>query len=171
MRCPRPESKMPSPICDICTKTGVLCSACEKKLQENRITKLEVELSQMLYTLTGGEARLEGAIELGDMVIALVKKEDIGRAIGKNGVNIRKMSQKTRKQVRVVGTGDIREAIHDFIAPARVKGINRVYRPDQLELQRVRIDARDKDRLRMKTEDIRKILETLASAPVELVFE
>lgn len=162
---------MSSLICDVCAKTGVLCSACEKKLQENRITMLDVELSQMLYKLTGGEARLEGAIDIGGVVIALVKKEDIGKAIGKNGVNIRKLSQKVKKEVRVVGAGDMREAIHDFIAPARVRGVNRVYLPDSTELQRVRIDATDKDKLRMKTEDIKKILETLAGTPVELVFE
>jgi transcription antitermination factor NusA-like protein len=162
---------MSNPICEVCAKTGVLCGVCEKKLQENRISSLDVELSQMLYKLTGGEVRLEGAIDVGGVVIILVKKEDIGKVIGKNGVNIRKLSQKINKEVRVVGAGDMREAIHDFIAPAKVMGVNRVYLPGSSELQRIKIDAKDKDKLRMKTEDIQKILETLAGTPVELVFE
>ncbi|MFH1125919.1 MAG: KH domain-containing protein [Candidatus Altiarchaeota archaeon] len=162
---------MSLPICDICAKSGILCSACEKKLQENRITKLEVELSQVLYKLTRGGVGFEGAIELGDTLVIFANKADIGKIIGKKGAHIKDLSKKFKKQIRVVGTGDIREAIYDFIAPARIKAINRVYLPDGTEVQRIKIDAQDKEKLRMKPEEIKKIITALAGMGVELVFE
>lgn len=162
---------MSPPICDICANSGILCSACEKKLQEGRITQLEVDLSQILYKLTSGEVSFDGAIELDNVVIIFVEKKDIGKIIGKKGVNIKKLSKKLNKQVRVVGTGDIREAICDFIAPAKVKEINRVYQPDGAEIQRVKIDIQDQKKLRMKPEEIKKIITALTNTKVELVFE
>lgn len=162
---------MPPIICDICAKSGVLCSACERKLQERKITKLDVELSHLIHKLTRGEAYLEGAIELDDTIIILAKKEDIGKVIGKKGSHIKDLSKKFKKQVRVVGKGDAREAICDFIAPARVKEINRVYQPDGSVTQRVKIDIQDRDKLRMSPEDIKKIITSLTNSSVELVFE
>ena len=52
------------PICDICAKTGVLCGACETKLEKGEITPLDVELSGVLYNLGAGEIGFEKAIVL-----------------------------------------------------------------------------------------------------------
>ncbi|MBM3309746.1 MAG: hypothetical protein FJY77_05760 [Candidatus Altiarchaeales archaeon] len=161
---------MPFLICEICAKSGVLCAACEKKLQEGRITKLEVGLSQTIYKLTKGEVGFERAVELDDTIIILAKKEDIGKIIGRKGAHIKDLSKKFKKQIRVVGTGNLRDSVVEFIAPARVRDINRVYKPEG-EVYRIRVDAQDKDKLRMKTEEIRKIIALLTNTNVELVFE
>ena len=157
-------------ICDICAKSGVLCSACEKKLQENKITPLEVTLAQTVYKITKGEVSFERAVELENSVIILAKKGDIGKIIGRKGSNIKDLFKKLKKQVRVVGTGSVRDAVVDFIAPARVKEMNRVYKPEG-EVFRVKVEAQDKDKLRMSTEEINKIIALLTNTNVELVFE
>jgi transcription antitermination factor NusA-like protein len=158
-------------ICDICAKSGILCSACEKKLQEGNITKLEVDLVQTLFKLTKGEVGFERAIELESAVIIFAKKGDIGKIIGKKGVHIRELSKKTGKNVRVVGTDNARDAIFDFIAPARVKDMRRVFLPGGDELTRVTIDKADEQKLRLKPEEIQKIITALTNTKSEIRFE
>ena len=57
------------------------------------------------------------------------------------------------------------------IAPAKVKEINRVYQPDGSETQRVKISIQDQEKLRMKPEEIKKIITALTNSNVELVFD
>jgi len=162
---------MSSIICDICAKSGMLCTACEKKLQEGKITKLEVDLVQALYKLTKGEVGFERAIELEDAVIIFAKKDDIGKIIGKKGAHIRELSKKTGKNVRVVGTDNARDAILDFIAPARVKDIRRVFLPDGSELSRVTIDKSDEQKLRLTPGEMQRIITALTNTKSEIRFE
>jgi len=67
--------------------------------------------------------------------------------------------------------GDMRETIYDLIAPARVTGINTVYKPDGSIIQRVRINKKDKHKLRMSLEDITKLVSSLMGDKVEITFE
>ena len=60
------------PICEICAKTGVLCSGCEEKLRKGEITKLEVELSKFLYKIGEGEIGFEKAIDTENFIIILL---------------------------------------------------------------------------------------------------
>jgi len=162
---------MTLPICEICAKTGVLCPACEAKLEAGKITEVDVELSKQLFELSQGEIGFERAIETKNNVIILAKKEDVGRIIGKGGDNIRKLSQQLGRQVKVVGTGNIEDTIYDLIAPARVAGINTVYKPDGSTGQRVRIDPNDKEKLRIDLKDMERLVSSIARNPVEITFE
>ncbi len=162
---------MALPICNICAKTGVLCSSCESKLKEGRISELDVELSKILYKIGKGEIGFEKSLDTKDFVIILAKKEDIGKIIGKNGVNIRQLSSKLNKQVRVIGTGNLEDTIYDFVAPARILGINTVYRPDNTTIKRVRINKKDKKKLRMKIEEIQKLISSLTDSVIEISFD
>lgn len=162
---------MTLPICDICAKTGVLCTACESKLKKKEINALDIEISKILHKIGGGEIGFERAIEIKDTVVILSKKEDIGKIIGKNGVNIRTLSNKLKKQVRVVGTGSLKDTIYDFVSPARVIRINTVYKPDGSTTERVRIDAKDKSKLRMDVGDMEKLMSSVTESNIEITFE
>ncbi len=165
------EGERKLPICDICAKTGLLCSACESKLSGGRITELDVELSRILYELTGGEIGFERAIDIKDFVIILANKGDLGKVIGKSGSNIRVISSKLGKQVRVIGTGNIRDMIYDLLAPARISGVNKVFKPDGSTFQRVRISKKDQGKLRMSIEDVSKIVSSLSEEKIEISLE
>ncbi|MEA3255855.1 MAG: KH domain-containing protein [Candidatus Altiarchaeota archaeon] len=159
------------PICTICAKTGVLCSACEAKLQNEEISELDVELSKVLYE-TGVEGiGFERVIDIKDFIIVLTKKEDIGKIIGRNGDNIRLISKKLGKKVRVIGTESIQDAIHDFITPAQVTSINTVYAPDGGIIKRIKINERDKKKLRMNIKEIEGLLSLLTTEKIEISFE
>ncbi len=162
---------MTLPICDICAKAGVLCNACELKLKEGRISKLDVELSKALYEVGGGEIGFEGAIDTDKVIIVLAPKNDIGKIIGKGGDNIRLLSNKFGKQLRVIGTGDMESAIYDFVAPAKILGINTVYKQNGEITKRVRIDKKDKKKLRMDIDEIQKVVESVTNDKIEITFE
>ncbi|MCK4492248.1 MAG: KH domain-containing protein [Candidatus Altiarchaeales archaeon] len=161
---------MTLPICDICAKTGVLCSTCESKLQEGRISELDVKLSGLLYGLGKSEIGFERAIDTKNFIIVLTRKEDVGKIIGRGGDSIRFLSEKLEKQLRVIGTGDLEQTIYDFVAPARITSINTVYRLDGSTIKRVRIDKRDKKKLRMDLEEIKKLIASLADDNIEIIF-
>lgn len=159
------------PICNVCAKTGILCNVCEKKLAEGKITPLDVELSKILHELGDGEIEFTKAIETGDNVIILSPKESLGKIIGRSGATIRVISRRLGKQVRVVGSGDLHEMIYDFTSPAKVLGINKVYKPDGSVSQRIRISVRDKVKLRLSPEDITKLISSLSKDEIEIAFE
>ncbi|MBN2014776.1 MAG: KH domain-containing protein [Candidatus Altiarchaeota archaeon] len=162
---------MTLPICAICAKTGVLCNVCEERLKEGKISELDVELSKILYNLGKSEIGFDRAIDTKKFIIILTKKDNIGKIIGKSGDNIRKLSKDLGKQVRVISTGDLEETIYDFVAPARILSINTVYKPDGTTLQRVRINKKDKKKLRMSLKEIEKLIASLTNDKVEISFE
>ncbi|HIE34032.1 MAG TPA: transcription elongation factor NusA [Candidatus Altiarchaeales archaeon] len=162
---------MTLPICNICAKTGVLCSACESKLEEGKISELDVELSKILFKLGDGEIGFERAIDTKNFIVILTKKENVGKIIGKSGDNIRQLSRNFGKQIRVIGTGDLNEMIYDFIAPARIISVNTVYKPNGTTLQRVRINKKDRKKLRMSIKEIEKLISSLTNSNVEISFE
>ena len=162
---------MTLPICAICAKTGVLCNACEAKLQRGEISDLDVELSKILYKLGKGEIGFERAIDTDNFIIVLTKKDNIGKIIGKGGDNIRLLSNKFGKQLRIIGTDNLEDTIYDFVAPARIIGISTVYKPDGTVMRRVRINKKDKKKLRMDIKEIERLISSLTNDRVEISFE
>ena len=159
------------PICDICAKTGVLCGACETKLEKGEITPLDVELSGILYNLGEGEVGFEKAIDTGDNVIIVTDKEAVGKVIGKSGNNIKKLSKQLGKKVQVIGTGKLGELIDDFMAPTRVLGVNTVFKPDGSTVQKVRISKMEKDKLNIEIGTMQNLIRSLTGDNIEIVFE
>jgi len=162
---------MALPICDICAKTGVICSVCERKLQDGKISRLEVELSRALYELGGGEIGFERAIDTEKFIIVLAPKDGIGKIIGKGGDNIRLLSNKFGKQLRIIGTGDMEGTMYDFVAPAKILGINTVYKEDGEVVRRVRVNKKDKKKLRMDVGEIQKLIGSITKDKIEISFE
>jgi len=158
------------PICEVCAKTGLLCSSCEGRLSDGRITELDVELSRALFEL-GGDVGFERAVDTEDSVVVLTREEYLGRIIGRGGENIKKLSDKLGKQIKVVGTGELRDMVYDLVSPAQVLGVSRVYKPDGSHMQRIRVCKKDAEKLRMKIEDIQRIVASLTDEEVEITLE
>jgi transcription antitermination factor NusA-like protein len=159
------------PICAICAKTGVLCSACEEKLKSGKISELDVELSKRMQTPGKEDIGFDRAIDTKNFVIILAKKDNVGKIIGKSGDNIKQLSKDLGKQVRVISTGNLQEMIHDFVSPAHVIGVNRVYKPDGSTVQRVKINKNDKKKLRMDVEEVENLIASVSDSNVEISFE
>jgi transcription antitermination factor NusA-like protein len=163
--------EMSVPICAICAKTGVLCNACEAKLAKGHITEMDVELAKIFYESEMEDTGFERAIDTGEYVIILTKKENIGKIIGKGGDNIRMISKKLGKRVRAIGTESLQDTIRDFVAPAQISSVNKVYRPDGTKVTRIRINKNDKKRLRMDIKEIERLVCSLTEDQIEISFD
>ena len=159
------------PICEVCAKTGMLCNACERKLEEGKISEYDVELSRMLYSSLGVEAEFIKVVETSDNLVVLTKREDVGKIIGKGGSTIKEISAKLGKQIRVVGVGELKEMVYDFVSPAKITEFNTVYVPDGPVKYRVRIDRRDEKKLRIPLRDLERMIDSVTGNKVELVLE
>jgi len=161
---------MALPICTPCAKRRLLCPACEAKLSTGEVSVYDIEVSRILYELFQDEADFTRAVDTETHLIVLAKSENVGGIIGKGGANLRRIQERAGKPVRVIGRDDYLETAKALIAPARVREINPVLGSKNQKI-RVHIEADDKGRLRLKPEDLRRLLAAVTEAEVDLVFD
>ncbi|MFH1403840.1 MAG: hypothetical protein ABIH11_06205 [Candidatus Altiarchaeota archaeon] len=161
----------PLPLCRLCAKNRVLCSSCNRGFSEGRITEYDIELSRLVYEMFEGRIGFKKAVDANEHVIVLADRGNVGELIGREGNGLRRMSERVGKPVKIVGVGDVEDMIRDLIAPARIHSINKVYKPGGETAYRVRIDSRDKGRLRINPEAMKSIISSIAEREVDLKLE
>lgn len=106
--------------------------------------------------------RTQHCFDYNSAIIFLVPEKEIARAIGKNGKNIKKLSQILERKVRVItipsGNGDIEKFIAAIVRPVKFKNIE--IRDDVVVISagmqsRAALIGRNKSRLN----EMKKILE------------
>ena len=56
--------------------------------------------------------------------VFIVNKEDIGRAIGKNGMNLKRVENVLKKRIKVVSfSDDVKEFVVSYSNPVKVEGV------------------------------------------------
>ena len=140
---------MKTPLCEACTKSGILCAKCEEKKNAGEISETDVSLAQHLAKLDSRgfikNASFDKTIDLGSLII-VVTSENVGTLVGRGGRVVRMLSKEMGKKVRIINGKDFKTAIQDLVAPARVTGINIVYATEG-EKTKVIIPENDKYRL------------------------
>ena len=136
------------PVCDVCLKSGILCQGCENKLKSGEISQIDLDIAKVLFKLGDGKLGFQKTIEVGDIVIIVTEKDQVGKLIGKNGKIVRELSRTVGKKIRVVGQdSDLKSISSDILAPARVSGINVVYGTDGEEKYKIRVMQEDSRKL------------------------
>ncbi len=160
------------PVCDVCLKSGMLCQGCENKLKSGEITQLDLDIAKLLFKLGEGKIGFKKTIEIGDVVIIVTEKENVGKLIGKSGKIVRAISKKVGKKVRVMGEGsDFKEIARDIVAPARISGINIVYGRDGEEKYKIRVMKEDSRRLPARLDVLNDIMDQLSSEKTIIVID
>lgn len=160
------------PICDVCLKSGMLCQGCENKLKSGEITQLDLDIAKLLYKLGEGTIGFKRTIEIGDVVIIVTDKDQVGKIIGKSGKIVRAISKKIGKKVRVIGEGsDFKEIARDILAPARISGINIVYGKDGEEKYKIRVMKEDSRRLPARLDLLNDIMNQLTHEKTVIVID
>ncbi|MBC7101418.1 MAG: transcription elongation factor NusA [Methanobacteriales archaeon] len=160
------------PICDVCLKSGILCQGCEDKLKSGEVTELELEISKVLYKLAEGKLGFKRAIDMGDVVIIITDRDQVGKLIGKGGKIVRTISRAIGKRVRVVGEdSDLKSVAEDVLAPARISGINIVYGKDGKEKFKIRVIKEDARRIPASLDVLNKIIKRLTGEDTTIVVD
>ncbi len=160
------------PVCDVCLKSGMLCQGCENKLKSGEITQMDLDIAKLLYKLGEGKIGFKKTIEIGDTVIIVTDKEQVGKLIGKSGKIVREISRSIDKKVRVVGeNSDLRAVARDILAPARLSGINIVYGKDGQKKYKIRVMAEDSRRIPGRLDVLNSIIKELTSEDTLVVVD
>ena len=160
------------PVCDVCLKSGMLCQGCENKLKSGEITQMDLDIAKLLYKLGEGKIGFKKTIEIGDTVIIVTDKEQVGKLIGKSGKIVREISRSIEKKVRVVGeNSDLRAVAKDILAPARLSGINIVYGKDGQKKYKIRVMAEDSRRIPGRLDFLNSIIKELTSEDTLVVVD
>ena len=160
------------PVCDVCLKSGMLCQGCENKLKSGEITQLDLDIAKLLFKLGDGNIGFKKTIEIGDLVIIVTDKDQVGKIIGKSGKIVRAISKKVGKKVRVIGEGsDFKEVARDLLAPARISGINIVYGMGDEEKYKIRVMKEDLRRLPARLDVLNDIMNQLTNEKTVIVID
>ena len=160
------------PVCDVCLKSGMLCQGCENKLKTGEISQLDLDIAKILYRVGDGKIGFKKTVEIGDVVIIITEKDQVGKLIGKGGKIVREISRTVEKKVRVVGeNSDLKSVATDILAPARISGINIVYGKDGEDKYKIRVQKEDARRLPAKLDLLNSIIQELTGEKTLVVID
>jgi len=154
--------------------TERLCPNCQQKLADGSVSKLDVEVSKILYKINEAHnisnASFSKTIDFGKVVVIITDGE-AGILIGRGGKVVSALSSALGRRVRIVRfDGDPKRAVADMLAPARLCGINSYWTEGQ-ERVKVRINPADKQKLYVDENTLRMAIKHWMGKDVEIVFE
>ncbi|MEW5955557.1 MAG: hypothetical protein AB1626_03405 [Candidatus Micrarchaeota archaeon] len=165
---------MHTPICELCATTSTLCSGCQSKLSNGRITELDVRVAQLLskykekYSLQ--KVEFDRALDLGRLAVILTSS-DVSHLVGRGGRVAQALSKELGKHVRVVhSTADSRALLEQILLPVKPTGVNTVFTPKGKQLK-VRIARKDVVHLPTDLDSVNRALHSILGENTVLVFE
>ncbi|MFC2174321.1 transcription elongation factor NusA [archaeon] len=161
---------MKGPLCEECVKSGNLCEECVDKQQKGELGELDIQLARLLQKLEGRDlvrgANFERVFDVEGLIL-ITTRGKVGPLVGKGGRVIRLLSKEFNKKVRIVSVLDEKTALRDLVAPARIQGINIVYKADGEQTKAI-IAREDKYKLIAPLETLQKAANMLSEKAVVL---
>lgn len=154
-------------LCEKDNTRDDLCIECKKKLSQNQITELEVNVSKALGKISKNfpitNATFHNAIELED-VIVLLCSGSLGSLIGKQGRNVAELSKTLGKKTRIIEhTKNEKKTIQDLLGNARILGVEKKFDPGSTETI-IHILKQDENKLPASKNSLEKGLERVLGA-------
>jgi len=104
----------------------------------------EISYISLFESITGAMAK-DCIIDDKGYIIFVVKQGDMGLAIGKNGSNIKRLRNYLSKPVEIVEYSDKpNEFIKSILAPARIRSVELIERPDGKKIAHVDVEPEDR---------------------------
>ena len=165
---------MKTPICSSCGWGRPLCSADQEKLASGAISKLDVEVSRILYKINEQHnlslASFTHSLDVGEHVLIFTDGE-AGVLIGRGGKVVSSLSAALGKRVRIISEkNDARRSLEDLLAPVKISGINEVFQAGGARL-RIRLAKEDERLLSLDVRALEPLVSKWMGKPVEFVFE
>jgi transcription antitermination factor NusA-like protein len=161
---------METPICEVCLKSSVLCGACEKKLSENNIQDIEIQVSRYLYNLSKKVSSLFDVkiikIMDSERIIIITAEGDAAKVVGKAGLVVKLLAKEFNKPIKVIEEKkDMKEFIESVIKPVPISGINTVYIDGNSEYKII-IPSRQRNKLSVSLNDLSVLISKLYGCKV-----
>lgn len=114
------------------------------KMSEIKLTTEGIRYIALFESLTGGVARDCVIDDENDRIIFVIKKGDMGAAIGRKGSNINRVKKSVGKQIEIVEySDDLGEFLENLFQPATIKNVAIVTKNDK-RLAYVEVANKDK---------------------------
>jgi len=167
-----------TPLCSVCLKNyPLLCGNCQEKVDSGEVSPLDIKVARFLIGLEGRfpdlkNATFHRAFEADGVVIVMVGRGDLRRFLGPQGRILRLLQEELKADVRFVEESrNPQNIIRDLLRPVRILGVNTVWLPDDSFERKVRISARDRNRVPLSLEKLEKIVYELTGERVRIVFD
>jgi len=164
---------MKAPVCMQCADSGLLCPACNSRMEKGEITQRDVDISRTFYKLERKgiipDFEFKKSVELGDFVLILAAG-NIAPLIGKGGRIVRLVSDEIGTKVRIVGDGDMKQMTQDLVFPARVLGLN-ILHTEKGAQYKIVLSIKDKNKLVMEEATLQKAVDYIAKQTVCIRYE
>jgi len=166
---------MKTPVCEICSVTGELCSGCQQKMDKGELGLLDVKVAELLHKHNKrfglGEVTVSRALDLGKLLILFTETEP-GLLIGKAGKVVNQLSKDLGgRHVRVIHSNiSFKQYAAELLLPVKPLGINIAYKSGGEEY-RVRIARKELPRLPTDLESLKRGLAFKADKPVSFALE
>ena len=91
------------------------------------MSKIKYDLNLMKFislfeSLT--HAGVKDCIDNGEQLIFIVNENDVGKAVGKNGANVKRISSMLNKPIKVVEfSPDVLQFVRNFVHPLQIKDV------------------------------------------------
>ncbi len=167
---------MKAPICNVCLKSDVLCSQCSEKLEDGKITELDIEVSRKLKELSNNHGSLrdsiiEGTYEAENVVVIVTGPKDGAKVVGRSGEIVKKVADEVGKPIRVVENNENdREVINGLLSPGEIKSINTVFKPEG-QSKKIVVDEQFEDKINMDQSELEEAIKQITSTEYDLAFE
>jgi len=165
---------MKTPICEICLRSELLCSACQEKVNSGELKENDVEMLGLIYK-ESEKNKILSCIEIkkiidGQGIVLVVCNQGSGRKIvGKGGVFAKRLEQAAGKPVRVVEeSSDVRSFLQNIILPVPIINLNIIYTQ---EGEKYKIIIPQRSRLPMPLKTFQSIAKDVTGKNVEVGFE
>jgi len=167
---------MKAPICNVCLKSDVLCSACKEKLENEEITEKEVEISRILQELSDEypslrDSEIKRIFETENVIIIVTAEGDGAKVVGRSGEIVKEIADQVEQSIRVVEkTGEDRETIKGLLSPAEIESINTVFTPDG-QSKKIVVDQEYEDKINLTVEEFEEVISQVTGTDYQLSFE
>ena len=163
---------MKLPICVFDAKTGMLCSNCKLKLENDEINTTDVDISKVLVKFPTNKSlqksKFYNSIDTPNLLI-IVGDSSLKVSLQNSQIAdaIKKISSKPFEVV--VKEGTIKDTLSSLFAPVEVSGIDEIFVPDGTKEIRINLRGSEED-LPLASEDLILISSKVTSSLIRLSF-
>jgi len=168
---------MKAPICNVCLKSDDdLCRMCKEKLEENKITDTDIEVSRILYELSKEYASLKDSeikkvFDTDNVVIIVTAEGDGAKVVGRSGEIVKEVASQVDKSIRVVERSeDDLETIKGLLSPAEVESVNTVFTPEG-QSKKIVVSDEYQGKINITEEEFEEVINQVTGTPYRLAFE